>query len=84
MLRTAISSIPFFAVAFLIAALPRTAEAYIDPGAGNILMQAVLGGAAGLAVLVRIYARRLKDRLQGRSGDKPHDTAEDAENSPKA
>jgi cobalamin synthase len=66
---TTTSGIPFFAIALLIAALPRTAEAYIDPGAGNILMQAVLGGAAGIAVLVRIFARRLKDRLRGRSGD---------------
>jgi membrane associated rhomboid family serine protease len=63
------SSISFFAIALLIGALPGTAEAYIDPGAGNILMQAVLGGAAGIAVLVRIFARRLKDRLQGRSRD---------------
>jgi hypothetical protein len=63
------SGIPFFAIALLIAALPRTAESYIDPGAGSILMQAVLGGAAGIAVLVRIFARRLKERLQGRSPD---------------
>lgn len=64
-----IRSIPFFAIALLIGALPSTAEAYIDPGAGSILMQAVLGGVAGLAVLVRILGRRLKDRLQGRSPD---------------
>ena len=63
------SGIPFFAIALLIAALPGTAEAYIDPGAGNILMQAVLGGVAGIAVLVRIFARRIKDRLRGRSPD---------------
>ena len=69
MFRTTTSGIPFFAIALLIGALPGTAEAYIDPGAGNILMQAVLGGAAVIAVLVRIFARRLKDRLQGRSGD---------------
>lgn len=81
MRNTTTPGIPFFAIALVIGALPTTAEAYIDPGAGNILMQAVLGGAAGLAVLVRIYARRLKDRLQGRSGEKPHDTAGDAESS---
>jgi hypothetical protein len=69
MRHTTRSGIPFFAIALLIGALPGTAEAYIDPGAGNILMQAVLGGAAGIAVLVRIFARRLKARLQGRAGD---------------
>lgn len=41
--------------------------AYIDPGAGSILLQAVLGGAAGVAVLVRMYGQRLRDRLK-RSG----------------
>jgi hypothetical protein len=69
MRHTSISGIPFFAIALLIVTLPGTAEAYIDPGAGNILMQAVLGGAAGLAVLLRILGRRLKDRLSGRSRD---------------
>jgi hypothetical protein len=72
---TAVSGIPFFAVALLIGALPGTAEAYIDPGAGSILMQAVLGGVAGLAVLVRILGRRIKDRLRGR----PPETAGGAE-----
>jgi hypothetical protein len=65
------SRIPFFAIAVLIAALPGTAEAYIDPGAGSILMQAVLGGAAGIAVLVRILGRRIKDHLRGRSRETP-------------
>jgi hypothetical protein len=41
--------------------------AYIDPGAGSILLQAMLGGAAGVAVLVRMYSQRLRDRLK-RSG----------------
>lgn len=38
--------------------------AYIDPGAGSILLQAVLGGVAGVAVLVRMYGQRLRDRLK--------------------
>ena len=29
-------------------------------------MQAVLAGAAGIAVLVRIFARRIRDRFRGR------------------
>jgi hypothetical protein len=50
--------------AALSGALTSTAEAYIDPGAGNLLLQALLGGAAGLAVLLRIVAQRVRRRIR--------------------
>jgi hypothetical protein len=34
------------------------AFAYIDPGSGGMMMQLLLGGVAGLAVLVRLYWQR--------------------------
>jgi len=34
--------------------------AYLDPGTGTIIMQAVLGGAAGIAVLVKSRGRRFR------------------------
>ncbi len=33
---------------------------YIDPGAGGLLMQLLVGGVAGAAVLVRMRWRRLR------------------------
>jgi len=33
--------------------------AYIDPGTGSILLQALLGGIAGLAVFLKTTGRRL-------------------------
>jgi len=36
-----------------------TVFAYIDPGTGSILLQALLGGAAGLAVFLKTTGRRL-------------------------
>jgi hypothetical protein len=36
--------------------------AYIDPGTGSLLLQAVLGGAAGLAVFLRTVGRRFLHR----------------------
>ncbi|MGQ0849689.1 MAG: hypothetical protein ACT4OP_11325 [Actinomycetota bacterium] len=36
--------------------------AYIDPGTGSLLLQAVLGGVAGLAVFFRTFGRRLLRR----------------------
>lgn len=33
--------------------------AYIDPGTGSLLLQAILGGVAGLAVFFKTTGRRL-------------------------
>jgi hypothetical protein len=46
-------------LAVVILAIPGTAAAYIDPNAGSIVLQLVLGGIAGLGVIVRLYYRRL-------------------------
>ncbi len=51
-------------LAILLAALAalwaKPAEAYLDPGSGSMLLQLILGGFAGLVVLVKLYWRRLK------------------------
>jgi hypothetical protein len=36
-----------------------TVIGYLDPGTGTLIVQAVLGGAAGVAVLVKTKGRRL-------------------------
>lgn len=33
--------------------------AYLDPGTGSVLLQALLGGLAGLAVALKLFGRRL-------------------------
>ena len=33
--------------------------AYLDPGAGSMVLQALLGGVAGVLVLLKLYWRRL-------------------------
>jgi hypothetical protein len=35
---------------------------YLDPGTGSLIIQTVLGGAAGVAVLFRSTRRRFADR----------------------
>jgi hypothetical protein len=55
-------------VGALSSVLTGTAEAYIDPGAGSILLQVVLGGVAGLAVFARILWQRLQRRFRARRG----------------
>ena len=47
-----------FTLGFL-AAFPPAAQAYLDPGSGSMLLQILLGGTAGLAVLLKLYWQRL-------------------------
>lgn len=39
--------------------LANPAQAYLDPGSGSMLLQLLLGGAAGVAVVLRLYWQRL-------------------------
>ncbi len=53
---------------FLLLALPwltapKTAQAYLDPGTGSILLQILIGGAAGLGVVGKLYWHRLRGLL---------------------
>jgi len=69
--------------AWWIVVLPARAEAYIDPSAGGMLVQLLLAGTAGVAVLGKLLWSRLKgvfglgDRDQGGTHSKeppaPHD-----------
>jgi hypothetical protein len=58
-------------VVFLTSTLP--AYAYVDPGTGSMLIQLVTGGVAGSLVLARLYWRRLKDKLTGKTSAPPAD-----------
>jgi hypothetical protein len=63
----------FTALAVLL--LPAQAWAYIDPGSGSMLLQLLLGGVAGLAVVVKIFWHRLLAffgvKKDGRNTDTP-------------
>ena len=39
---------------------PKTAQAYLDPGTGSILLQVIIGGVAGLGVVAKLYWHRLR------------------------
>jgi hypothetical protein len=38
--------------------------AYLDPGAGSMILQALAGGVAGLVVFGRLYWRRVRRVLR--------------------
>ena len=54
----------------LLAIVPVTAHAYIDPNSGSLMLQAILGGFAGLAVVVRLYWHKIRRVLGLRKSDR--------------
>ena len=46
----------FFSLYILFLSAP--AHAYLDPGNGSMLLQLLLGGVAGLSVVLKLYWRR--------------------------
>lgn len=63
------SRVAIASLAVAVAALPRPAFAYVDPSAGSIALQLLLGGAAGLIVIVKLSYRRLLRALGWRSDE---------------
>jgi hypothetical protein len=59
----------FVIVVFLVLVCARPAYAYLDPGSGGMMVQLLLGGFAGAAVLVRLYWRQLLIRVGLRKPD---------------
>jgi hypothetical protein len=47
----------------------RSAYAYVDPNGGSMLLQLVLGGAAGIALIAKLYWQRLLSLLGLRRHD---------------
>lgn len=43
----------------ILVAFERPVGAYLDPGTGSMLLQALLGGVAALGVVARLYWHRL-------------------------
>jgi L-serine deaminase len=48
--------------------------AYLDAGSGSLIVQAVVAGAAGMAVAVKLYWRRLTGRFRRSSADSATET----------
>lgn len=44
--------------------------AYLDPGSGSLLLQGLVGGIAGAAVMAKVYWRRAK-RFLGFGREEP-------------
>jgi hypothetical protein len=58
--------------------LATPAEAYIDPSAGGMLIQLLLAGTAGVAVLGKLFWGRIKRLFGLSSGKEPASEVRDA------
>ena len=47
-------------------AIERPAAAYLDPGSGSMLLQALLGGVAAVGVIARLYWHRVMAVFRGK------------------
>jgi hypothetical protein len=60
MLRFALSLVVLGLVRFSVRSVP----AYLDPGSGAMILQILLGGVAGVAVLFRLFWHRITGVLR--------------------
>lgn len=56
-------------VLLVLVAFERPTYAYLDPGSGSMLLQVLLGGAAAVGVIVKLYWHRLRRLIGLRSAD---------------
>lgn len=62
-----IKSILFFTLLCLF--IPQSAHAYLDPGTGSIILQAIIAGALGLSFTIKIYWKKIKAFFTGNQVD---------------
>ena len=60
----------------LVLAAEAQVDAYLDPGSGSMLVQLLLGGVAGAAVIMKLGWQRFKDMFRS-SGAKERETKSD-------
>lgn len=56
-------------LATVVAALlaPAVAHAYVDPGTGSMVLQGVIAGILGVGLTIKLYWRKIRKRLRGKS-----------------
>ena len=57
----------FFLLFFFTFFFSQNAYAYIDPGTGGIILQAIIGAIAATSLTIKIYWQKIKDFLKKRS-----------------
>lgn len=53
------------------------ARAYLDPGTGSMILQAVIGAVAGALIVIKLYWYKLVNFFKARSAAKPQGQSPD-------
>ena len=61
---------PILLIVYLVWLSEARAHAYLDPGSGSMLVQLLLGGVAGAAVIVKLGWQRFRDIFRSSSAGK--------------
>lgn len=61
------------AFAVILIEAPTPAYAYLDPGTGSMMLQALLGAIAGSLVIGRLYWQKIKNFISGTKEDSKDD-----------
>lgn len=51
--------------------------AYLDPGTGSIIVQAIIGAVVGAGVVVKVYWRKIRSLFGGKKTDTKQDDKKD-------
>jgi hypothetical protein len=74
MLRAGTQVFCLFLAALSLGVATSTAQAYLDPGTGSMILQVLLGGVAGVALAGKLYWHRLLSMLGIRRRDEAEDS----------
>jgi hypothetical protein len=58
---------PLLLIAYLVWVSETRVDAYLDPGSGSMLVQLLLGGVAGAAVVMKLGWERFKDVFRSKA-----------------
>jgi hypothetical protein len=64
----------------LLALVPATAHAYIDPGSGSLLLQSLIALVVGGWLAFRLFASRFWAKMRGKAPEESADEGPDASN----
>ena len=66
------STLIILALLFTTSFFVSDAYAYLDPGTGSVIIQALIGVLVGLGITLKIYWSKLREKLSGYSKPKWH------------
>ena len=65
-------------ITLIVFGFENSAQAYLDPGTGSMVLQLLLGGIAGAVVILKLYWRRFVGLFRGNSREESeHSSSED-------